>query len=260
MDLVRLLSGPGLIIYLLVAVRTTTAITVSPLATMPGVPASVRVLLGLVIALAFVYGVPTAVPADRLQLSVTNLGDEAALGLLVGTASTLVVSAVRIAAGWIDFQASFTFATSIDPLSEIQTGPIDRFMGAFGAVLFFDLDGHHLFLLALDDLFRSAPVGGPFQLAQPQQVTGLFSAVFLVALAMALPVITLVLVADVVLALLSRAAPQFNLFAVGMPVRTGMTLVVLALLLPLTTAQISGLLQQLPVAIRMVTQASAVSP
>lgn len=259
MDLVRLLSGPGLIIYLLIAVRTTTAITVSPLATMPGVPASVRVLLGLVVALAFVSGVPTAVPPDQLQLSITNLAGEAALGLMVGLASTLVVSAVHIAAGWIDFQASFTFASALDPLSEIQTGPIDRFMGAFATVLFFDLNGHQLFLLALDDLFRTAPVGGPFQLAQPQQVTGLFSAIFLTALAMALPVITLVLIVDVVLALLSRTAPQFNLFAVGMPARTGIALIVIGLMLPLTTAQISGLLQQLPVAIRLVTHVASVS-
>jgi flagellar biosynthetic protein FliR len=87
-------------------------------------------------------------------------------------------------------------------------------------------------------------------------VATFFSAIFLAALAMALPVVTLILLVDVALALLSRAAPQFNLFAIGFPVRAGVSLVALALLLPVLASQLGQLFGHLPDLVPMLTGAT----
>lgn len=246
MDLIRLFQPDNLVVFLLVAIRTTSAMAVGPLAAWPGLPLPGRIFIGLGVALALAPVAPTAVPAAQLQLGPTEMVQELALGLFFGVASTLLVSALQLAAGLIDYQAGFTFGFSLDPMSGHQSGPIERFLGAFAAVLFLDLNGHHLFLLALADLFRIAPVGGTPHLAGPESIAAFFTAIAVAALAMALPIVTLLLLVDVTLAVLSRAAPQFNLFAVGLPAKSGVALVALALLLPVTATQLEYLFGHLP--------------
>lgn len=246
MDVLNLFQQGNLALFLLVAARTSAAMAVGPLAAWSGVPLPARVLLGLGIALALAPAAPTAIPASQLHLGPVELVQELVLGLLLGVASTLLVSALQLVAGLIDFQAGFTFGMSIDPLAGHQTGPIERFLGAFAAVLFLNLNGHHLFLLALADWFRLVPVGGTPRLADASSLTGFFAAIVVAALTMALPIVTLLLLTDVALAVLSRAAPQFNLFAVGLPVRVGVVLITLALLLPVTATQLGYLFDRLP--------------
>lgn len=241
MDLVQLFQPTTLTLFLLVALRTTAAMAVGPLAAWPGVPLPGRIFVGLGVALAIAPVVPTSVPAAQLQLGPTELLQELALGLFFGVAATLLVSALQLGAGLIDYQADFTFGFSLDPMSGHQNGPIERFLMAFAAVLFFDLDGHHLFLLSLDDLFRVVPVGATPHLAGPEGIASFFTAIAVAALAMALPIVTLLLLVDITLAVLSRAAPQFNLFAVGLPAKAGLVLVALALLLPVTATQLEYL-------------------
>lgn len=246
MDLLQIFQPGRLMIFLLVALRTSAAMSVGPLAAWPGVPVQGRVLLGLAIALAIAPTVPVAAPAGQFHPGVNEMVQELILGLLVGVASTLIVSALQLAAGLIDFQAGFTFGASIDPMSGNQTGPIEHFLNALAAVLFLDLNGHQLFLIALDGLFQVVPVGGALHLAGPTTVASFFSAIFIAALAMALPIVTLLLLVDVALAMLSRAAPQFNLLAIGFPVRVAVALLAIAVLLPVIATQLGTLFGRLP--------------
>jgi len=219
---------------------------VGPLAAWPGVSFPARVFLGLGVALALAPSVPTAVPVTQLSLDPAVMLQELALGLFVGVGSTLLVSALQFVAGLLDFQAGFTFGTTIDPMAGRETGPIEQFLNALAAVLFFDLNGHQLFLLSLDNLFQIVPVAGTPNLAGPESIAHFFTAILVAALAMALPIVTLLLLLDVALAMLSRAAPQFNLFAVGLPARVAGALVVLALLIPVTATQLQYLFGHLP--------------
>ena len=246
MDLLQFLRPDTLTLYLLVALRTSSAMAVGPLAAWPGVSFPARVFLGLGVALALAPSVPTAVPVTQLSLDPAVMLQELALGLFVGVGSTLLVSALQFVAGLLDFQAGFTFGTTIDPMAGRETGPIEQFLNALAAVLFFDLNGHQLFLLSLDNLFQIVPVAGTPNLAGPESIAHFFTAILVAALAMALPIVTLLLLLDVALAMLSRAAPQFNLFAVGLPARVAGALVVLALLIPVTATQLQYLFGHLP--------------
>src|SRR3989304_2321051 len=81
------------------------------------------------------------------------------------------------------------------------------------------------------------PVGGPVgQWAlgpgTEQVFLSLAGTLFVVALRVALPVIAVMLVADVALAVLSRLAPQMQTFFVGLPAELGRGLLVLLLTLP----------------------------
>ncbi len=246
MDLTSFVRPELLVVFVMVALRTSAAVTVGPLASWPGVPPSIRVILGIGIALAITPIVPTAVPPAQLHPGFVDLVMELGLGLLLGVASSLVVSALQLAAGLVDFQAGFTFGASLDPMSGAQSGPLEHFLSAFAAVLFLDLNGHQLFLEALSGFFQLVPIGAAPHLAGPAGVAGFFTTIFVAALVMALPVVTMLLLVDVGLALLGRTAPQFNLFAVGLPARVAVTLVALATLLPVIATQLGQVFAQLP--------------
>jgi flagellar biosynthetic protein FliR len=190
----------------------------------------------------------------QLRPGLPDLIGELLLGLVLGVASSLLVSAVQLAAGLVDVQAGFTFGATLDPFAGYAAGPIEHFLSAFAIVLFLNLNGHQLFLVALHDLFVIAPIGGLPHLASAGAVSGFFAVIFIAALTMALPIVTMILLIDVALALLSRAAPQFNLFAVGLPARAGVTLVVLATLLPVIATQLGQLYSQLPNVLPVVTR------
>jgi flagellar biosynthetic protein FliR len=71
-----------------------------------------------------------------------------------------------------------------------------------------------------------------------------FSMMFLAALQIAGPMVAVLLLADVALALLSRAAPALNIFAIGFPVKIMLTLALLGLTFPLLPPALDALLEQ----------------
>jgi flagellar biosynthetic protein FliR len=96
---------------------------------------------------------------------------------------------------------------------------------------FLALDLHHVFLLVLQETFRHLPIGQPFQLPSWDLVTAV-SAAEEGGVALVAPVALCLFLTTVVLALMTRAAPQLNLFSVGFPLRVLIALVAVLVLLP----------------------------
>jgi flagellar biosynthesis protein FliR len=88
------------------------------------------------------------------------------------------------------------------------------------------------------------PVGGSVPTEQLAQVliTAL-SMMFLAALQIAGPMVAVLLLADVALALLSRAAPALNIFSFGFPVKILLTMALLGLTFPLLPPALDALLE-----------------
>jgi flagellar biosynthetic protein FliR len=99
------------------------------------------------------------------------------------------------------------------------------------AVTFFSLDLHHVFLQMLQETFRHHPIGATFGLPNWDLVTAA-SAAQEGGLQLAAPMAFCLILTTIVLMLMSRAAPQLNLFSVGFPLRVIVSLAVVLLLLP----------------------------
>jgi flagellar biosynthetic protein FliR len=75
-------------------------------------------------------------------------------------------------------------------------------------------------------------------------VAGFITDMFALGLLVALPAVTVLLVVNLVFAVVSRAAPQLNLFAVGFPVSLMVGLLVVLMTLPALTGQWDGIFGQ----------------
>jgi len=179
----------------------------------------VRLVLGLAIAIAItpaLPAMPAVEPASGIGLWI--LAQQLLIGFAIGFAMRLVFSAIDMASNMISMQMGLGFLTAYSPQSAAQTPVISEFIGLLALLIFMAINGHLMVIATLTHSFTVIPIG----VAPPGAGTWLNLAnagaiIFSSGLLLALPVIVALLITNVALGVLSRAAPQLNLFAVGFP-------------------------------------------
>ncbi len=208
-------------------------IMTAPLFDSRNVPARVRIGLGVATTLAVA---PMAGAMPEVQVGsaagLAILAEQAAVGAVMGFAARLAFAALQVAGDLMGLQMGLGFATFYDPQSAGQTPVAAQFMQLAGFLLFLALNGHLMVLAALAQSFQVLPVGSFLTPDRWKELAEAGASVFSLGTLLALPVVGPLLVVNLVLGVLSRAAPQLNLFAVGFPVTLLTGLVALALALP----------------------------
>ncbi|HPP75169.1 MAG TPA: flagellar biosynthetic protein FliR, partial [Armatimonadota bacterium] len=235
MDLAFLGIGQ-LQMFLLILARTAGIFTLVPLFGAKQIPVMVRIAIALGITMVFVpfcQSTGTKPLAVDVMPMVALIVKETIVGLVIGFVTTLVFTAIQLAGDYIDLQSGFSFATMFDPVYGAQTAVAGRLHHLLAGLLFFVTNAHHILLSGLADSFRLLPVG-QFSLdpAVAGGVVDLFAALFAVAVRIAAPVVAAVFLADVALAMISRAVPQMNILMSGLPLKLGVGIVGMLVALP----------------------------
>lgn len=209
--------------------------TTAPIFSMRAFPVRARIGLAFLLALAVQPGLPDA--------AIIGLTDDRAMGVLlqqlgvglaIGFAVRLVFTAVELAGEVMGFQMGLNFAAFFDPMSNGQTSAIASFYNQMASLLFVVLNGHVMMLMAVNKSFQAFPIGQDFlQALAHMKIYALGSELFASAFWIALPVVGLLMFANLALGVISRVAPQMNIFAVGFPVTLGVGLIGIAITLPM---------------------------
>ena len=110
------------------------------------------------------------------------------------------------------------FATFYDPLNSSQTPVIAEFLNLMTLLTFLSLNGHLLYIGTLVQSFSVIPVSAqPLGSGSWLNLVELGSRIFSMGLLLALPIIVALMITNIALAVLTRAAPQLNIFALGFP-------------------------------------------
>ena len=207
------------------------------------------VKLGLALALAvLVYpavwlsGAAAALPASPLVLAALVF-KEVCIGLVLGFVAALVFEAVRMAGQMIDAARGQTMANVMVPQLPERVSVSANFGYQAAIVVFLMLGGHRIFLGGLIRSFvwippQSFPAlqEGSLQLVA-LTVLRLTADAITLGLLLAFPVIASILLLDLFLALVNRAAPQINVFFLGMPLKALLGVAVLLLALDMVVAR-----------------------
>jgi flagellar biosynthetic protein FliR len=179
-----------------------------------------RVLLAVMIAILVVPILPAAPAVDPLSAVGLLLAlREVAIGLVMGFVMQLVFGAVVIAGHSVAMSMGLGFAMSVDPQNGIQVPVVSQLNVVLATLLFLAIDGHLMLIAAVVESFTVLPVAsavapdGMFA-----NVVSLGSQLFASALLLGLPTLTAILMINVAFGVITRAAPQLNIFAVGFPV------------------------------------------
>jgi flagellar biosynthetic protein FliR len=167
------------------------------------------------------------------------------IGLMIGFAVRLVFVAIELAGEVVGLQMGLNYASFFDPASNSQSSAVARFYGNITMLLFVVANGHLMVLMATLQSFQSFPVDGSFlQAVQQMQLHRLGSGIFASALWIALPLVALLMFVNLTMGVISRVAPQMNIYAVGFPVTITVGLLGITATLPMLEQPMLTLLQQ----------------
>ena len=153
-------SEDFMVLWFLAAIRASGVLLIAPVFSSKTVPATVRVMIALFIALiiALLQHGTHALPKTLGHLVVT-LVVEGFIGLLMGWATRLVLHSVEIASHVISGELGFTMGQQIDPMSDTSESAVGQLLMSFGSLLFLVSGAHQAVLSAFLRSYEIAPIG-----------------------------------------------------------------------------------------------------
>lgn len=234
-DVISMLTGK-FFITLLILVRVSAFIVSSPIFKNNAVPVMMRVIFSVILAITISSAFWYEQPVIEMQLGtiVVLVLKEFLAGALIGFSCNIVFWGVRFAGGLVDFnlgfQASMVFASQEAPT---LFGELYEMMII---MVFFAINGHHLMLEGLFLSFRSVPIT-TFAVTEStfQLLMNILKDVMIIALKISAPVLIAEFLTNLGLALLSKIAPQTNVFMMSFQIKIVVGLLVTFATLSLVT-------------------------
>ncbi len=199
-----------------------------------GTPMRVRLLLSLTMTLCVLPMIP-AVPPQMQLFSVPGVMTtctQVIIGAGIGLMTQYLAQIFVLAGQAVAMQTGLGFASLVDPVSGSNTPVVGQFFSVLTTLFFFAIDGHLIFIRLLLESFTTLPVGPTcFSPANLSIFLNLGAFIFEGAVAIAISAICTMLVINFTLGVMTRAAPQLNVFSLGFAISlcTGIFVVMIIL-------------------------------
>ncbi|MGV3593033.1 MAG: flagellar biosynthetic protein FliR [Gammaproteobacteria bacterium] len=205
--------------FLLPFIRLGALFVAAPIFGAVTVPVRVRIILAIAVTVILM-----PVLGDTLAVELVSAGglllilQQLAVGLVMGLMLQFVVAAIVMAGHTIATAMGLSFASSVDPQNGTQVTILGQFYLIIATLFFLAIDGHLRLLELLAMSFEVFPVTRFVLDAGLFQEVMLYSAqMFVTGTLLALPVMIGVLLINVGFGVMTRAAPQLNIFSIGFP-------------------------------------------
>jgi flagellar biosynthetic protein FliR len=219
------LPTASLVALALGSLRAAAWLVISPPFSTRQIPATVKGLFSIMIALPSMPQLAAKVPDLTGAGLLISAVEQVTVGVALGFLTSMLFSAVQAAGSLIDIFGGFSVAFAFDPLSSTGTSIFGRFYNLLAVTLLFVTDGHQLIVRGFSQSYAALPLDGTLSISTLQHLlTGGLAEMFLSALQIAGPIIAVLFIADIGLGLLNRVAPSLNAFSLGFPLKILMTL------------------------------------
>jgi flagellar biosynthetic protein FliR len=198
------------------------------------VPARVKVMLGVMLAMIVAPTVPAAPAVEPLSWAgLLILTQEMLVGVAIGFSIRVVFAAVEMAGEIASLTMGLGFATFFDPNTRGRSSAISQFLSLVATMAFLSVNAHLVLLSVLVESFSSLPISAtPIYSGGFKQMADWGAIVFSTGVQLSLPIVAALLLTNVALGILTRAAPALNLFGIGFPITLGVGLLTIAMVLP----------------------------
>jgi len=207
-----------------------------------------KILVGTSLAITFFSMplLPTYEVVDVLSHAGIMTGiQQIVIGLTMGFVLQLVFSAIIFAGQGIAYSMGLGFASMVDPITGVSVPVISQFYLVLSTLLFLTLGGHLVLIEMLIDSFQTLPIGTVgLERADFWSVIAWSSRLFSAGLLMAIPSITSLLMVNIAFGVVTKAAPQLNIFAVGFPITLLLGLLLMWVTLPAILDSFTNLLAE----------------
>ena len=215
--------------------RVLAVFTAAPIFSSRAFPARARIALAFLIAFAAQPSLPNS-PLINLNGSEAwgAVMQQVGIGLTIGFVVRLVFAAFELAGEIVGFQMGLNFASFFDPTFNTQSSAAARFFGYMASLLFVVVNGHLMVLMAVIRSFEVFPVNQNFlEALSLMKLYSLGGELFASGFWIALPIVGMLMFTNLALGIVSRVAPQMNIYAVGFPITLAVGLIGMAATLPM---------------------------
>ena len=184
-------------------------------------PTRIRLFYALTITFAVLPVLPSV--AVNIELfsfaSAFVILQQLLIGIAIGTISIFVVQTFVIAGQVIAMQTSLGFASMADPANGQSSPVVGQFYVLLVTLLFLTLDGHLLMIEMIIRSFDTLPISMNGLLAVDyHKIASWFSIMFSAALAFSVASMVAMLLVNLSFGIMTKAAPQLNIFSLGFSV------------------------------------------
>ncbi|MCK6257026.1 flagellar type III secretion system protein FliR [Fictibacillus sp. KIGAM418] len=221
--------------FLLILVRVGSFFATVPIFSYRNIPNVHKVGLAVFLSWIMLYALGSPVVSVNSDFIVL-IFKEALVGLSLGLIASILLFSIQVAGGFIDLQMGFAIAGVFDPQTGVQTPLIGKFLYNLAILFLFALNGHHMLIDGLFYSYSFVPLTdmhfgwGDGEVAR--HAVSVFSAMFVIAFQMALPIVGSLFLVDLALGVVARTVPQVNIFAVGLPIKIIAAFCILFVIMP----------------------------
>ncbi len=203
--------GAGLLIF----ARLMGFIRFAPVLNRKEIPGMIKLAFALILTIILMMTVKTG-PIPSGTSLILGLILNAVGGMLVGFIANCIVLAISAAGDMINMQMGLSSAMVLDPTVGTQVSILGNFFGLLAVILFIDVGGLYWLINALHRSFEIFPVYASAipmdRLINKEYLVTLTSNVLYIGLQIASPVLLATLGQDLILGIISKTAPQVNVF------------------------------------------------
>ena len=219
--------------YLLVLMRISAFVLTAPFFNYSSIPARMKAALSLVLTIVVIQTLPV-IPLSYigvLGFSILVL-KETVVGLILGFLCNVCFYIINFAGQIMDMEMGLAMASLYDPATNVQITVTGNMYSYFVMLMLVVTNSHYYIIRAITDSFSYFNVGqAVFQNGIEGIIMDFMGNYFLIAVRICLPIFCCMMLINVILGVLTRAAPQMNMFVVGIQIKVLAGLVVLVLIM-----------------------------
>lgn len=184
------------------------------------IPTRIKTAYCAVFILMIMPIVPPVRDVNLMSLNVVvQVLQQIIIGLAIGLISQIFIQAFVAAGQVLATQTGLGFAAMADPVNGVSVPAIGQFYLILATLLFLVFDGHLAMFQLVVFSFESLPINGQWlDVNKYWQLAEFGGWIFVTALSITLAPVTAMLVVTVAFGVLTRTAPQLNIFSIGMPI------------------------------------------
>jgi len=208
----------------------------APVISRKDIPFMAKVCFGLIMTVSFLGILSPKTPPHETSLLLSfflNL----VFGVIIGLIATIIFSSISAAGDMINLQMGLSASAIFDQNTKEQTSSLGRFFGLFGTVIFINLGGLYWLFSAFQRGFMVFPIYNTSlsieKILNIDYVILLTGNVLFIGLQIASPVLLATLAMDIILGIISKIAPQVNVFQLSFLFKPVLGVAILIIILPI---------------------------
>ena len=186
------------------------------------IPTQVKVGISLMMTISIFQLIPGV---DMFQMSsiipfALMVVRELLVGIFIGLVALSFFEGIRLAGQVFGIQMGFGIVNVMDPSNRTQ----------ISMLIFLSINGHHHLLIAIKDSFTLIPLGVGLvpTAALGREFVQQIGLLFVIAVRIALPLMSALICVTFVLGILAKAVPKIQVFLMSFPIKIGLGLLMLA--------------------------------